>query len=173
MTAPKVYVASSWRNTIQPEVVRLLRSAGFRVYDFKDPANDKGAFKWSDLGIERPEDWPPERCIEFLSHPRAEEGFRQDFDAMLASDACVLVLPAGRSANLEAGWFVGAGRPLVVLKDHGNPDLMYKMATRVVATVGAIVPALTEALRYKFGGPLDCGCSSQAAHDRYMDAEMT
>ncbi len=139
-----IYVASSWRNDAQPVVVGLLREAGFRVYDFKDPSNDKGAFRWSDLGIERPEDWPPERCIEFLSHPRAEEGFRQDFEAMRASDACVLVLPAGRSANLEAGWFVGSGRPLVVLKDHGNPDLMYKMATRIVARVEQIAPALSE-----------------------------
>lgn len=138
----RVYVASSWRNEIQPVVVRLLRSAGHSVYDFKDPANDKGAFRWSDLGIERPEDWSPEECIRFLGHPRAEEGFRQDFDAMRGAEVCVLVLPAGRSANLEAGWFVGAGRPLVVLKDWGTPDLMYKMASAVVARPDQIVPAL-------------------------------
>jgi len=138
----RVYVASSWRNPIQPQVVADLRAAGFSVYDFRDPANDQGAFKWSDLGIERPEEWSAERCIEFLSHPLAERGFRQDFDAMNAADACVLVLPAGRSANLEAGYFVGAGKPLVVLKDQGVPDLMYKMATHVVATREAVIKAM-------------------------------
>ena len=138
----RIYVASSWRNEVQPRVVELLRAAGHQVYDFKDPANDKGAFRWSDLGIERPEDWTPEQCIRFLAHPRAEEGFRQDFDAMRAADACVLVLPAGRSSNLEAGWFVGAGKPLIVLKDQGVPDLMYKMANRVVPHIEEIVPAL-------------------------------
>jgi len=143
MTEPlKVYVASSWRNPIQPDVVRLLRADGFDVYDFRDPANDHGAFRWSDLGIDRPEDWSPEQCIEFLRHPRVEEGFHQDFDHMVWADACVLVLPAGRSANLEAGWFVGAGKPLIVLKDWGNPDLMYKMATRVVARPEDIPGAL-------------------------------
>lgn len=145
-TAPLVYVASSWRNDTQPLVVRLLREAGFRVYDFKDPTNDKGAFRWSDLGIEPPEGWTPEHCIEFLEHPRAYEGFRQDFDAMQAADACVLVLPAGRSANLESGWFVGKGRPLIVLKDHGTPDLMYKMAAAIVPRVEQIVPALRASL---------------------------
>lgn len=135
-----IYVASSWRNRVlQQEAVKLLRAEGHDVYDFTDPANDRGAFSWSDLGTERPEDWSPERCIEFLSHPRAEEGFRQDFDAMLRSDACVLVLPAGRSANLEAGWFVGNGRILVVVKDHGTPDLMYKMADAVVPSVARAV----------------------------------
>jgi hypothetical protein len=142
----KVYVASSWRNPVQPDVVLRLRAAGFQVYDFRDPSNDKGAFQWSDLGIERPEEWPPERCIEFLSHPRAVEAFHQDFDAMEWADACVLVLPAGRSANLEAGCFVGWGKPLIVLKDHGTPDLMYAMATKVVPNVESIVPALIEVI---------------------------
>lgn len=136
-----VYVASSWRNAIQPTVVRRLREAGLEVYDFRDPANDKGAFAWSDLGVERPDDWSPERCIAFLDHPRAVEGFEQDFGAMQKADLCVLVLPAGRSANLEAGWFVGRGKPLIVLKDWGTPDLMYRMATRVVATPEAAVEA--------------------------------
>lgn len=141
----KVYVASSWRNALQPEVVRSLRSHGFDVYDFRDPANDRGAFQWSDLGVERPEDWPATRCIEFLSHPRVDEAFHQDFDNMVWADACVLVLPAGRSANLEAGWFVGAGKPLVVLKDDGTPDLMYKMASRVVAHIDEVPGALLTA----------------------------
>ena len=141
-----VYVASSWRNAIQAMVVRRLREAGLEAYDFRDPSNPKGAFRWSDLGVDRPddwlpEDWSPERCIAFLDLPRAVEAFEQDFGAMQKADLCVLVLPAGRSANLEAGWFVGRGKPLVVLKDWGAPDLMYRMATRVVATPEAAVVA--------------------------------
>lgn len=138
----KVYVASSWRNETQPTVVELLQREGFEVYDFRQPSNDKPGFRWSDLNEDPPDAWSPQRCIEFLRHPLAVEGFRQDFDAMVSADACVLVLPAGRSANLEAGWFVGRGRPLVVLKDWGNPDLMYSMATKVVASVAEIPDAL-------------------------------
>jgi hypothetical protein len=138
----KVYVASSWRNPIQPAVVSLLQTKGFEVYDFRHPANNKEGFKWSDLGIERPEDWTPEQCIQFLQHPLSRDGFKQDFDAMLWADACVLVLPAGRSANLEAGWFAGKGKRLVVLKDAGNPDLMYLMADVIVASVEKIPEAL-------------------------------
>lgn len=143
----RIYVASSWRNDLQPRVVQLLETSGFEVYDFRSPSNAHGAFSWSDLGIERPEDWPPERCIEFLNHPRAVEGFEQDYAAMLSCVACVLVLPAGRSANLEAGWFVGKERPLVVLKDAGHPDLMYRMASRVVANLTDIPSAVKVALR--------------------------
>ena len=43
------------------------------------------------------------------------------------ADACVLVLPCGRSAHLEAGWFVGAGKPLHILQlDREEPELMYR-----------------------------------------------
>ena len=143
-SAMKIYVASSWRNTVQPEVVRLLRAEGFEVYDFKDPANDKGAFHWSDVMGPGYGDVTPGEFIEYLRHPRCEEGFRQDFDHMVWADACVLVLPAGRSANLEAGWFVGAGKKLVILKDHGTPDLMYKMANRIVPKIADIPGALRE-----------------------------
>lgn len=141
----KVYVASSWRNEIQPLVVRLLRLHGHEVYDFKDPSNDKGAFHWSDAAGQDYKTATPQQFIEFLRDPRVEEGFRQDFDHMESADACVLVLPSGRSANLEAGWFVGKGKPLVVLTD-GVPDLMYKMATSVVTTPAAVCDALARAV---------------------------
>ncbi len=143
-SAMKVYVASSWRNAVQPEVVRLLRAEGFDVYDFKDPANDKSAFHWSDMMGPGYGYFTPGEFIEYLRHPRCEVAFRQDFDHMVWADACVLVLPAGRSANLEAGWFVGAGKKLVILKDHGTPDLMYKMANRIVPKIADIPGALRE-----------------------------
>lgn len=33
----KIYVASSWRNNRQPDVVKFLRDLGHEVYDFKNP----------------------------------------------------------------------------------------------------------------------------------------
>jgi hypothetical protein len=42
-------------------------------------------------------------------------------------DTCVLVLPCGRSAHLEAGWAAGAGKFTVGLLADGEPDLMWKM----------------------------------------------
>jgi hypothetical protein len=38
----KIYVASSWRNAEQPEIVGLLRDLGHEVYDFKNPPNRSG-----------------------------------------------------------------------------------------------------------------------------------
>lgn len=50
-----VYVASSWRNTMQPAVIHLLRAAGIDCYDFRDPKGDgAGGFSWKDVRDEQP-----------------------------------------------------------------------------------------------------------------------
>lgn len=138
----KIYVASSWRNDLQPGVVELLRAAHFQVYDFKNPVEDDMGFHWTDVAVAMDggsklyEDWSATEYVRALSHPLAEEGFAKDFCAMEESDACVLLLPCGRSAHLEAGWFKGAGRPLCVMLDPAEvvPELMYKMADAIVLT---------------------------------------
>ena len=105
---PRIYVASSWRNKYQPEVVAALRKAGHEVYDFRNPKDNPGGFHWSDVD-ENWQEWQPEEYIRNLTHPVAEKGFKADLDAMIWADTCVLVLPCGRSAHTEAGWMAGAG----------------------------------------------------------------
>ncbi len=41
----------------------------------------------------------------------------------------VMVMPCGRSAHLEAGYFVGARKPLLIILSDAEPELMYKMGT--------------------------------------------
>ena len=136
----KLYVASSWRNALQPSIVAELRSMGHEVYDFRHPpGGDHLGFSWSDVDPDWTS-WSPERYVRALDHPIAVAGFDSDFAAMEWADACVLVLPCGRSAHLEAGWFVGAGKPLWILLDpyefghqagHHVTELMYRMAAAV------------------------------------------
>ena len=109
----RIYVASSWRNDFQNAIVILLRSAGFEVYDFKKPAQDTG-FRWSSIDPNWSR-WSAKQYKAALQHDLAERGFNSDFDAMKWADACVLVLSAGSSAHLEAGYFTGAGKELHIL----------------------------------------------------------
>ena len=37
--------------------------------------------------------------------------FQRDLDALWWANACVLVMPCGRSAHLEAGWCIGKSKP--------------------------------------------------------------
>lgn len=137
----KIYVASSWRNNIQPHVVEALRNAGHEVYDFKNPAPGNNGFQWSELDPDW-QDWTPEQFREHLSHPIAEHGFGFDMAALESCEACVLVLPCGRSAHLEAGYTIGAGKPTIILLEGGEPELMYKMTPYICLSVAEVIVTL-------------------------------
>jgi hypothetical protein len=147
----RIYVASSWRNEHQPTVVEHLRLVGHDVYDFRHPPEgDHLGFSWSDVDPEWVS-WSPSQYIAGLGHPIAQAGFDSDFGAMEWADVCVLVLPCGRSAHLEAGWFVGRGRRLYILLDseefaqdagHHVAELMYKMATLITTSLSSVMDAL-------------------------------
>ena len=188
-TAPKyVYVASSWRNPIQPAVCAALATAGIDHYDFRNPPGGTG-FSWKqvkpdispasfavcnncgqqivystmralgyagrdltgrtdpaawrhaggvrscagsaryDASPKKGSDWEAvDTYLGMIDHPVAIAGFEADFGAMQRADTFVLVLPCGKSAHLELGWAVGAGkRTAILLEDPVEPELMYRM----------------------------------------------
>lgn len=159
----KLYVASSWRNDLQPSIVRDLRAQGHEVYDFRHPpGGDHLGFSWSDVDPEWTS-WTPEQYVAALDHPIAVAGFESDFGAMQWADGGVLILKCGRSAHLEAGWFVGVGKRLWILLDpdefghdagHHVTELMYRMATGIYTTIDELLLALYpfSATHARFGG---------------------
>lgn len=75
-----------------------------------------------------------------IAHPRAIEGFDSDFAAMQRADHFVMVLPCGKSAHLELGWAVGAGKhTAILLEDPVEPELMYKMVDLITADIDELV----------------------------------
>ena len=133
----RVYVASSWRNQAQPEVVRLLRNDGHAVYDFRNPRPGNTGFGWSQIDPNW-EGWDPETYRKLLDHPIAKAGFASDFNAMKWADTFVLVLPCGRSAHLELGWACGMGKQTLVLLDKMEPELMIKMADHLCLSLDEV-----------------------------------
>ncbi len=70
--------------------------------------------------------------VEGFKHPLAQQGFDTDMDALGVCDICVMLMPAGRSAALELGWAVGAGKSTAVLvMEEQEPELMLKMVDYV------------------------------------------
>lgn len=139
----RIYVASSWRNGSQPAVVEALRGEGFAVYDFRNPAEGDFGFAWRDVDADWLS-WTPERYVELLDHPVAVEGFNKDMAAMRWADTFVLVLPCGRSAHLELGWAVAAGKRTLILTspDGFEPELMYRMVDHLVTSLCELLETL-------------------------------
>ena len=117
----KAYVASSWREPRQQEVVKALLAADHDVYDFKNPPDGKGGFHWSQIDPGW-EGWDSRQFVGGLEHPLAQSGFVRDREAMKWCDVCVHVVPhtAGRSSHLELGWC--AGDPAAAVHEGARGD---------------------------------------------------
>lgn len=131
-----IYVASSWRNERQPRIVEALRERGHDPYDFRHPADGEDGFHWREVMPSWDDQGdglvPAGEYLDALRHPRAIRGFALDHEALDRCLACILVLPAGRSAHLELGYFTGRPKPTAILLDDPViPELMYGLADYV------------------------------------------
>ena len=149
MSRPRIYLASSWRNEAQPEALAELRRAFYPVYDFRNPGDawdrqktgdDSGGFRWSDIDPSW-ETWSPWAFRQALETQAALLGFGRDWSAMQRSDVGVLLLPCGRSAHLEAGYFAGhpEKRLYIVAQELPEPELMYGMADGLFLSVAELL----------------------------------
>jgi plasmid maintenance system antidote protein VapI len=142
----KIYLASSWRNQYQPSVLEALRDAGHETYDFRNPGPGEHGFQWDEVDPNWLA-WDPETFRDALAHPISQHGFTNDYGAMQWADTGVLLLPSGRSAHFEAGYFNGAGKPLyILLLELPEPELMYLMAghERICLSVKELLDKLAE-----------------------------
>lgn len=142
----QIYLASSWRNDLQPGVVSSLRTAGHEVYDFRHPhlgpGEGGGGFAWAELDPEW-ESWTAEQYREALNHEEAADGFASDLAGMEWADTCVLLLPSGRSAHAEAGWMAGKGKRVIVATfGPTEPELMYLLFDGIATSPDELVDEL-------------------------------
>lgn len=128
----QIYVASSWRNLLQPAIVHALRRCGHEVHDFRHPKPGDNGFSWSDVGApdySHGQLVEPELYRKMMTHPRAIEGYRQDVSHLISCDAVVAVMPFGRSASWELGYAMGQGKPgYLVCFGLMEPELMFSEA---------------------------------------------
>ncbi len=157
----KIYVASSWRNLVQPAIVHALRRAGHEVYDFRHPKPGDDGFRWQDVGgpgnYTHGDRVPVEDYRRMLAHPRAAEGYESDISHVRWCDAVVYVLPCGRSASFEFGYAMGQGkRGYVVAFENIEPDLMFREAT-IIGSMSELFDAFGEPVAGSTPGGTDDG----------------
>jgi hypothetical protein len=116
------------------------------VHDYKDTASGGGGASTPDMdNLARMRFEPAQFRALLDQHPLARALFDKDMNALRSCDACVMVLPCGRSAHLELGYAVGAGkRTIALLQGECEPDLMYKMVDRLCVSIDEVLQALRE-----------------------------
>lgn len=125
----KIYLIGSLRNPNIVQVGNRLRAAGYDVFDqWWAPGRETDSF-WQEYTKARGQTYREAIQDHYAKHV-------YDFDKchLDAADAAVLVLPAGKSAHLEAGYVCGRSKPMIVMFD-GEPeryDIMYQFASAFV-----------------------------------------
>lgn len=141
----KIYIASSWKNRYYEAIVDLLKLTNNEIYDFRNPVPGNTGFKWSQID-EHWEKWDIQKAISIVkNNPLAIEGYNFDINALNKCNACLLILPAGRSASWELGYAMGQGKLAFVYNppEEKNIDLMFKEA-KYLFSIEDIIEAFTK-----------------------------
>lgn len=134
-----IYLIGSLRSQRVPEVAQDLRTLGYHVFD-----------DWYAVGPEADDYWRTyeknkgNSFLAGLQGAAAENVYNFDKRHLDASDVAVLVAPAGKSAHLELGYMIGAGkRGYIFLPPQDEEperwDIMYKFATGITASFEELV----------------------------------
>jgi len=124
----RIYIASSWAmHNIAIELAKRLRSEGFEIDCFCDNTTGRYIFNFKDIVRNHPEEW---NAIRMITQPEVKKAFAEDKKYLEWCDTCILLVPSGRSAHLEAGYAKGCGKKLYIYGEfpQGEWDVMYRFA---------------------------------------------
>jgi len=134
----RIYLASSWKNAdlVISWQAELLKH-GFEVDAFCNDISGRFVFHFSEIGDPKELD-----AINFLEDNRSKKAFQEDKKWLDWADVCLLILPAGNSAHLEAGYAKGQGKKLIIWQNEfpcGEFDVMYGFADLITDSVTAVI----------------------------------
>lgn len=133
------FVASRWRNRDSVlELVKKIREKGKSVYCFMetdsyhsvddDPEEVMAAF-------EATEDWKNTQMLQDI--------FTKDMDALKASETLLLLLPAGKSAHIEAGTAYGMNKRCILIGEQKEAESLYLIFNEDYPTIDAFIQSLS------------------------------
>jgi len=130
-----IYLIGSLRNPNIGTIANELRSAGHDVFD-----------DWYAAGPEADDYWQKYEIAKGNNYKQGLQGYAAkhvySFDKyhLDRCEVAVLALPAGKSAHLELGYFIGCGKPGYILLDNPDRwDVMYQFANGVFYSVEDLI----------------------------------
>lgn len=135
----KLYLIGSLRNPEVPLFAERLRKEGHEIFDC-----------WYSAGFRADDHWMEYEKARGHNFAQALEGysanhvFAYDKSHLDRNEGGILLLPAGKSGHLEAGYLIGQGKPLYILMP-GEPerfDVMYRFSSGVFTDERKLIEAL-------------------------------
>lgn len=119
------FVAGRYRN--KDNIIKLVREIRKRrktAYSFAEsPASLSHVGAAEADGEELMKDF--ENIPDWWNHPGVREIFETDMEAERNSENFILLLPAGKSAHLEAGVAYGLGKKCILIEEQKETESLY------------------------------------------------
>jgi hypothetical protein len=125
------FIASSSRNKDKiVELTEKLRNKGKTVYSFIE-TNPLEKLISEEIDVK---DWRENPMNKFI--------FKKDMDPLRVSETLILLLPAGKSAHIEAGVAYGLGRKCIFIGEPEETDSLYLIFDEDYPTIDEFVSSL-------------------------------
>ena len=137
-----IYLIGSLRNENVPLLANRIREAvpGLEVFDDWYSPGPRADDHWKDYEVGKGHTYK-----QALQGWAARHVFEFDQFHLDRCDGAVLLLPAGKSCHLEAGYVAGRGKPLIILMDDPERfDVMYQFAKEVCFNEQELFQALND-----------------------------
>ena len=132
----RIYLIGSLRNAKVAELGNLLRKEGFDIFDDWHAAGPEADDFWQKYEIAKGNNFR-----QALAGAAAQNVFAFDKRNLDASDAVVMVMPAGKSGHLELGYMAGKGKKTCIFM-NGEPerfDVMYLFADYIALNESEVI----------------------------------
>ncbi|KXK11108.1 MAG: hypothetical protein UZ22_OP11002000492 [Microgenomates bacterium OLB23] len=83
-----------------------------------------------------------ESIPDWITSPAVKEIFDIDMNALRDSENLILLLPAGKSAHIEAGAAYGMGKNCIVIGKLEGTDSLYMIFNRFYDTIDKFIASL-------------------------------
>ena len=139
----QIFIASPWKNKESVErLTEELTKRGYGVYSFLQ----SGANLLTGISIED-ELAMFHKAVEDWEHdPRIRKIYESEMAGLKASDAVILVNPAGHTSFVEAGMGCGMGKKVVAIGPVAKPEIFYLACHRIYPDIDAFLADLSSIL---------------------------
>ncbi len=138
------FIASRWRNkeTVL-ELTNKIRARGKTVYCFIE--GDGTDYELKDAEEKHtPEEFMQkfESIPDWTTSSEVKEIFDVDMNALKDSESLILLLPAGKSAHIEAGAAYGMGKRCILIGQQKEAESLYRIFNEFHDTIDDFVNSL-------------------------------
>lgn len=134
------FIASRWRNRDQVlDLLQKLRAKGKTVFCFLEAPHALNRIQ-----NDPEEDMKKFEARDWKTDPYVKEVFNNDMNAEKEAECIIMLLPAGRSAHIEAGVAYGMRKKCILIGEQKEAESLYLIFNEFYPTIDSFIESIKE-----------------------------